>query len=157
MLKKVLLKDIKIGMFIHDLHTSWWKHSFVLPKFLIDSPELLQKVQQIDTSFVTIDESKSKYFQNNNDTHSLLDQNDLNKPSASIDPYLNRIQDNKNKEKITQKTDDSNYRIMASTKEKEMQIAKKIVKQTKQLVIKILGKIRRLPQTGRKSRRFSGT
>ena len=142
MLKKVLLKDIKIGMFIHDLHTSWWKHSFVLPKFLIDSPELLQKVQQIDTSFVTIDESKSKYFQNNNDTHSLLDQNDLNKPSASIDPYLNRIQDNKNKEKITQKTDDSNYRIMASTKEKEMQNAKKIVKQTKQLVIKTMDEVR---------------
>lgn len=138
MLKNVLLKDLKIGMFVHDLNTSWWKHSFVLPKFLIDSQELLEKVQHIETSFVVIDESKSKIT---------VEQKEIKPTSKSIQTPLNStlpsysIHSRVNSSNSPSKQN-TQHCIQATSKEKEIQIAKKIVKETKQLVMKTMDEAR---------------
>lgn len=61
MLKTITIEEVKAGMFVHDLKLSWWKHSFVLPRFLIDSRELLDKVKNSGAKEIIIDEAQSNY------------------------------------------------------------------------------------------------
>lgn len=56
--KKVSVRDLRIGMFIHELGVPWWQHSFLLPRFRIDSQASLEKLRSCGAEFVVIDLDK---------------------------------------------------------------------------------------------------
>lgn len=57
MLKEVAAEDLQIGMFIHDLGVSWWQHSFIRPRFKLESQSTLDAVRSC-TPKVVIDTDK---------------------------------------------------------------------------------------------------
>lgn len=60
MLKRVALPDIEVGMFIHKLEGSWFKHPFWKSRFLLDDPTNLEQLQTSELDGVIIDTSKGK-------------------------------------------------------------------------------------------------
>lgn len=55
MLKTIPTAQLRTGMFIHDLGLSWWEHSFLRPRFPVDSPETLQRILATKAKTVVID------------------------------------------------------------------------------------------------------
>jgi hypothetical protein len=41
MLKRIKLSDVELGMFIHKLDGSWFKHPFWKSRFLLEDPAML--------------------------------------------------------------------------------------------------------------------
>lgn len=60
MLKRVSTGDIELGMFIHKLEGSWFKHPFWKSKFLLDDFETLTSLRDSDLIGVIIDVSRGK-------------------------------------------------------------------------------------------------
>lgn len=60
MLKRVSTGDIELGMFIHKLEGSWFKHPFWKSKFLLDDSETLASLRDSDLSGVIIDLSRGR-------------------------------------------------------------------------------------------------
>ena len=58
MLQRVDVSDVQIGMFIHKLEGSWFKHPFWKSRFLLDDPEMLSDLRASDVASVLIDVSK---------------------------------------------------------------------------------------------------
>jgi putative nucleotidyltransferase with HDIG domain len=58
MIKKVPKKDLKLGMFIHDLNCGWMDHSFWRSRFMLRKEEDLQKILDSSISEVYIDTLK---------------------------------------------------------------------------------------------------
>ncbi|HMP56260.1 MAG TPA: DUF3391 domain-containing protein [Novosphingobium sp.] len=58
MLKRIKVDDVELGMFIHHLEGSWFKHPFWKSKFLLDDARTLEKLQASDVDGVVIDVSK---------------------------------------------------------------------------------------------------
>lgn len=60
MIKRIPVKDVKLGMFIQELHGAWIKHPFWKTKFLLDSPEDLALLKTSGIREVSIDLSRSR-------------------------------------------------------------------------------------------------
>lgn len=118
MLKTVKINDITIGMYVHDLNLPWWKHEFLLPKFLIENIELLNKIKQLDINEIVIDESKSQL----KDTSEDIDTTASYKTPLLISPKT-----------ITVKR--------VSLKE-EMEVASRIVNQAHKAVMNTMNEVR---------------
>lgn len=58
MIKKIVIEQLQIGMFIHDLNCDWLDHSFVRNRFLIKTSAHLEKIQQIGVRDLYIDTEK---------------------------------------------------------------------------------------------------
>ena len=58
MIKKVKTKDLKVGMFVHDMHVPWIEHRFALNRFLIKSEKQIQKLINENIPHVLIDTLK---------------------------------------------------------------------------------------------------
>ncbi len=58
MLKRVDVLDVEIGMFIHKLEGSWFKHPFWKSRFLLEDPAMLENLRASEVSGVIIDTSK---------------------------------------------------------------------------------------------------
>jgi putative nucleotidyltransferase with HDIG domain len=55
MIKRVKTKDLRVGMYIHDLNVPWLDHGFSNSRFLIQDEKQIQKVIQANISEVSID------------------------------------------------------------------------------------------------------
>ncbi|MDE2597709.1 MAG: DUF3391 domain-containing protein, partial [Sphingomonadales bacterium] len=60
MLKRIDIADVQLGMFIHKLEGSWFKHPFWKSRFLLDDPETLENLRYSEVDGVIIDTSKGK-------------------------------------------------------------------------------------------------
>ncbi|MCW1383523.1 DUF3391 domain-containing protein [Novosphingobium sp. KCTC 2891] len=60
MLKRVDTSDIELGMFIHKLEGSWFKHPFWKSRFLLEDERVLESLQASDVPAVIIDTSRGK-------------------------------------------------------------------------------------------------
>ncbi len=60
MIKRIPVKEVRLGMFIQELHGSWIKHPFWKTKFLLEDPEELAALKTCGISEVSIDLSRSK-------------------------------------------------------------------------------------------------
>ncbi len=60
MLKTINPSDVELGMFIHKLEGSWFKHPFWKSKFLLDDTTTLQDLRECDIPGVVIDVSKGR-------------------------------------------------------------------------------------------------
>jgi len=58
MLKRVDVSEVQIGMFIHKLEGSWFKHPFWKSRFLLEDPDMLSDLRASDVATVLIDISK---------------------------------------------------------------------------------------------------
>ncbi|PLK26651.1 DUF3391 domain-containing protein [Novosphingobium sp. TH158] len=58
MLKRIAITEVELGMFVHKLEGSWFKHPFWKSRFLLDDPAMLQELQQSALDTVIIDTSK---------------------------------------------------------------------------------------------------
>ena len=58
MLKKIAVKQLTVGMFVHGFEESWLKHPFWRSKFLIEDPTRLREIQQSGITHCLIDVSK---------------------------------------------------------------------------------------------------
>ena len=58
MLKRIDVSDVELGMFVHKLEGSWFKHPFWKSRFLLNDNETLQSLQASDVDGVIIDTSK---------------------------------------------------------------------------------------------------
>jgi HD-GYP domain-containing protein (c-di-GMP phosphodiesterase class II) len=57
-LKKIAVKQLTVGMFVHGFEESWLKHPFWRSKFLIEDPIRLREIQQSGITHCLIDVSK---------------------------------------------------------------------------------------------------
>lgn len=60
MLKRIDLSDIELGMFIHKMEGSWFKHPFWKSRFLLADQDTLEVLQDSGIGGVIIDTSKGK-------------------------------------------------------------------------------------------------
>jgi hypothetical protein len=58
MLKRISASDVELGMFIHKLEGSWFKHPFWKSRFLLESESMLRDLNSRDVDAVVIDVSK---------------------------------------------------------------------------------------------------
>ncbi|MDO9519137.1 MAG: HD-GYP domain-containing protein [Pseudohongiella sp.] len=58
MIKRISVKELKLGMFVQELHGSWIKHPFWKTKFLLDDPQDLALLKTCGIDEVSIDESR---------------------------------------------------------------------------------------------------
>lgn len=58
MLKRIKLSDVELGMFIHKLEGSWFKHPFWKSRFLLVDPAMLADLQASGIDGVVIDTAK---------------------------------------------------------------------------------------------------
>jgi putative nucleotidyltransferase with HDIG domain len=59
MIKRIAVKDLKLGMFVQELHGSWIKHPFWKTKFLLEAPGDLALLQTCGIGEISIDLSRS--------------------------------------------------------------------------------------------------
>jgi putative nucleotidyltransferase with HDIG domain len=55
MIKKIALKSLRIGMYVHDLDCSWLKHPFATNKFAVTTRDHIDKIKQAGIKQLTID------------------------------------------------------------------------------------------------------
>jgi len=58
MIKKIAVKDLKVGMYIHDLDCSWMRHPFLLNHFAIENESILHKLTSLNLKSIYIDTKK---------------------------------------------------------------------------------------------------
>lgn len=58
MIRRIPVADLKLGMFVQELHGSWIKHPFWKSRFLLENPEDLALLKSCGIEAVSIDESK---------------------------------------------------------------------------------------------------
>jgi len=55
MIKKIPLKSLRVGMYVHDLDCSWMNHPFATSKFAVSSAEDIKKIRQAGITELVID------------------------------------------------------------------------------------------------------
>jgi HD-GYP domain-containing protein (c-di-GMP phosphodiesterase class II) len=58
MLKKVSSRDLRVGMFVHDLDCGWMDHPFVRSRFPLASDDEIDKIRRAGIRYVVIDCAK---------------------------------------------------------------------------------------------------
>lgn len=59
MIRRIPVADLKLGMFVQELHGSWIKHPFWKTRFLLEDPDDLALLKTCGISEISIDESRS--------------------------------------------------------------------------------------------------
>lgn len=59
MIRRIPVAELKLGMFVQELHGSWIKHPFWKTKFLLENPEDLALLRTCGIREISIDESRS--------------------------------------------------------------------------------------------------
>ncbi len=59
MIDKVKTADLKVGMYIHQIDTSWFKHPFLVNHFMIRSEKEIKKLNEAKIEWVHVDFEKS--------------------------------------------------------------------------------------------------
>ncbi|NOX07968.1 MAG: HD-GYP domain-containing protein [Gammaproteobacteria bacterium] len=62
MIKKIKTSDLKVGMYIHDLNSSWMEHSFISNQFKIKADKDIKKMHSHGIKSVYIDTQKGLDF-----------------------------------------------------------------------------------------------
>jgi len=60
MIKKIPINELQLGMYVHDLHSSWLNHPFWKSSFLLEDQDELDKLRSCGIKTVSIDLSQSK-------------------------------------------------------------------------------------------------
>ncbi|MCL6584747.1 MAG: HD-GYP domain-containing protein [bacterium] len=60
-IKKLSIAEVKIGMYVHSLDISWFKHPFLRNSFIISSEEDLAKLQKCGATYVYVDTERGLY------------------------------------------------------------------------------------------------
>lgn len=60
MLKRISTDEVQLGMFIHKLEGSWFSHPFWKRKFLLDDPDMLDRLRGSEVDGVIIDTTRGK-------------------------------------------------------------------------------------------------
>ncbi len=60
MLKRISPSQVELGMFVHKLEGSWFKHPFWKSKFVLNDPATLEDLRDADIDGVVIDISKGR-------------------------------------------------------------------------------------------------
>lgn len=60
MLKRVAVSDLEMGMFIHKMEGSWFRHPFWKSRFLLDDPDNLRHLRTSRLASVIIDTSRGR-------------------------------------------------------------------------------------------------
>jgi len=60
MIKKISIKQLKVGMYIHDLDCGWMDHPFMKNRFLITDPLVIQRIIQYKINHLYIDTSRGR-------------------------------------------------------------------------------------------------
>lgn len=60
MLKRIALSDVEMGMFIHKMEGSWFKHPFWKSHFLLDGQDMLEQLLYSDLKTVIIDTERGR-------------------------------------------------------------------------------------------------
>ena len=58
MLKKVTIHQLRVGMYINSFYCSWFKHPFLLNKFLLKDVKEINKIRTASIKFIEIDINK---------------------------------------------------------------------------------------------------
>jgi putative nucleotidyltransferase with HDIG domain len=58
MIKRIPVSRLRVGMFVHNLHSNWLKHPFLFNSFYLDSPKKLQRILESGISELDIDTDK---------------------------------------------------------------------------------------------------
>ncbi|MFM5931386.1 MAG: HD-GYP domain-containing protein [Novosphingobium sp.] len=58
MLKRIAISQVELGMFVHKLEGSWFKHPFWKSRFLLDDPDMLSELQESALETLVIDTEK---------------------------------------------------------------------------------------------------
>lgn len=61
MIRRIPVTELKLGMFVQELHGSWIKHPFWKTRFLLEDPEDMALLKTCGISEVSIDESRSVF------------------------------------------------------------------------------------------------
>lgn len=59
MIKRISVADLKLGMYVQELHGSWIKHPFWKTRFLLDNPDDLALLKTCGIAEVSIDPDRS--------------------------------------------------------------------------------------------------
>lgn len=59
-IKRVRVEELRTGMYVHDLNCGWLQHGFLRPKFLIKSPDQIQKMRTQGLSEIYIDTARGE-------------------------------------------------------------------------------------------------
>lgn len=59
MINKVKTADLKVGMYIHQIDASWFKHPFLANHFIIRSEKEIEKLNKVKIEWVYVDFEKS--------------------------------------------------------------------------------------------------
>ena len=60
MIEKIRTSELRIGMYIDNLDCKWMDHPFVINKFPVNDPRIIQKIASAGIRQVFIDVSKGK-------------------------------------------------------------------------------------------------
>lgn len=60
MIKKIPVAKLQLGMYIHEIHTSWLSHPFWKSSFLLEDPADLAKIKACGIQTISVDFSLSK-------------------------------------------------------------------------------------------------
>ena len=58
MIKKIKIKELRIGMFVHDFNCGWMDHPFIKRRLTINTDAALEKVKKIGIEDLYIDTSR---------------------------------------------------------------------------------------------------
>lgn len=81
MIKKIPINELKLGMFVHDLHSSWLNHPFWKSSFLLEDQDELDKLLACGIKTVSIDLSQSKLLPSTDSTPNTI-LSKLSEPDA---------------------------------------------------------------------------
>ncbi len=74
MIKKIPVKMLKPGMFIHDLDASWMSHDFVRTRFAVNNVEIIQKIVHSGLKQIYIDTERGLDVQDAPTIHEVKEQ-----------------------------------------------------------------------------------
>ncbi len=121
MIKKIKTEDLRIGMFIQRLNSSWWDHPFISNSFLVQEEKIIGKIIQGGIHEVYIDTQKG-----------------LDVPDAPTESEINKEISAKIEKISTNKPE----REQTSTLQDELVQANAIQKEARQVVSNIMGNVR---------------
>jgi HD-GYP domain-containing protein (c-di-GMP phosphodiesterase class II) len=132
MIKKIKVKDLKVGMFVHDFNCSWVKHPFFVNQIKINDRKVIDKLAQHDIKEIFID------------TDLGLDVGGSMVEEMKQAPVLEAVKPDK--EKISDEPEESEVKLKETVQrvplEREMSRARKVQKETVKAVEQVMNDIK---------------
>jgi putative nucleotidyltransferase with HDIG domain len=130
MIKKIKTEDLRTGMFIQRLNSSWWDHPFLSNSFMVKEEKFIEKIIQAGIHEVYIDTQKG-----------------LDVPNAPTESEVSK----EISAKIEKISTNRPERNKTSALQDELVQANAIQKEARQVVSNIMGNVRRGGQVDLKS------